>query len=593
VTGIAGTTLSLSNVNQTYHTFAAGEQIIVMQMQDTVIGADTAHNTSFGTVSNIVNAGIYEIATISSVAGMPATMTLSGALTHTYNISTKSSVQIISFNSLSAGNYTTSSNITGVAWNGSVGGVVAFQVGGTLTLANSVSANALGFRGGALNSNYEVDCEPTVYDTISSNYGYKGEGIYASPTISYTTQTGRAPLINGGGGGSDDNGGGGGGGNYTAGGMGGQGWTCTTTNASGGFGGVSLGSYISGSRIYMGGGGGSGQQNNSVGTAGVAGGGIVLIKANILTTSCTGTINITANGAVGTTSGNDGAGGGGAGGTIVLGVNSFTVPAGCPLNVGANGGNGGSVGDPNSHGGGGGGGQGAVIYSASIPTVNVTTTTTVGTGGANSASGGATSASPGAGTSNSGILSGPTVLPINFLYFDAKEANKGVLLTWETGVIYQHSLFNIQRSTDGIRFITIGTQTADADGSSTNNFSYTDYNPGTGKIFYRIEEVDLSGAETVSYLQLVDLSQTESTFLIFPNPSPGQFFVRLPGSPQDKSYTVSIMDMQGRYLFTTAQPPAGNLLTVTPDRILPAGVYVILVHSNSLNQTGKLIVTGQ
>jgi hypothetical protein len=34
VTGISGATLSLSNLNQTYHTFNAGDQIIIMQMQD-------------------------------------------------------------------------------------------------------------------------------------------------------------------------------------------------------------------------------------------------------------------------------------------------------------------------------------------------------------------------------------------------------------------------------------------------------------------------------------------------------------------------------------------------------------------------------
>ena len=39
VTSVAAKTLNLSNVNQTYHTFAAGEQIIIMQMQDNVIGS--------------------------------------------------------------------------------------------------------------------------------------------------------------------------------------------------------------------------------------------------------------------------------------------------------------------------------------------------------------------------------------------------------------------------------------------------------------------------------------------------------------------------------------------------------------------------
>ena len=329
---------------------------------------NTSDNSSFGTLSTIANAGTYEIATINSVAGMPSSLTITANLGNTYNTTTNGVVQIISFNQLSAGNYTTTSNITGVAWNGSVGGVVAFWVGGTLTLANSVSADGLGFRGGSLNTNYEVNCEPNVYDTTSSNYAYKGEGIFSSTTINYTNQTGRGPLINGGGGGSDDNGGGGGGGNFTAGGQGGPGWTCTSANASGGLGGVSLGSYTTGySKLFMGGGGGSGQQNNSVGTAGTAGGGIIFIGATTITSSCSGSIKISANGIAASNSGNDGSGGAGAGGDIEFGATTYTVPASCPLNIQANGGNGGSVGDPGSHGGGGGGGQGAVVYSGASP----------------------------------------------------------------------------------------------------------------------------------------------------------------------------------------------------------------------------------
>src|SRR5579859_1582265 len=247
VTNISGTTLTLSNINQTYHTFAAGENIVIIQMQDTVIGADTANNTSFGTIGSIAHAGVYQPATISSIVG--STMVLTAGLTSTYNTTANARVQVVSFQSLSAGNYTLNTGVTAVPWDGNVGGIIAFQVGGTLTLNANVSADAAGFRGGSVNVGYELGCESTVYySTNGTKYAYKGEGIYSTPTISYTLATGREPLINGGGGGSDDNGGGGGGGNFTAGGQGGHGWTCSG-NPSGGFGGVALGTYISGGRV--------------------------------------------------------------------------------------------------------------------------------------------------------------------------------------------------------------------------------------------------------------------------------------------------------------------------------------------------------
>lgn len=48
VTAISGNTLTLSNVNETSHTFNVGEKAILIQMQANVIGSNTADNASFG-----------------------------------------------------------------------------------------------------------------------------------------------------------------------------------------------------------------------------------------------------------------------------------------------------------------------------------------------------------------------------------------------------------------------------------------------------------------------------------------------------------------------------------------------------------------
>ena len=286
-------------------------------------------------------------------------------------------MQIISFPKFGTPNYTTTAAITALPWDGNVGGVVAMQVAGTLTLAYPITVDGQGFRGGSTSANYEVNCEPTVYASNSTNYANKGEGIQVNNTgFLY----GRNALATGGGGGSDDNGGGGGGSNYTAGGQGGAGWTCSAT-PSGGLGGNDVSTYINSGRLFMGGGGGGGQENNSVGSSGANGGGIILLQATTLVTSCTGSLTISANGASAANSGNDGSGGGGAAGSIYMSITNFSVSGSCPLAINGNGGNGGSVTDPGAHGGGGGGGQGVIIFPSTVPTTNITTATANGTGG--------------------------------------------------------------------------------------------------------------------------------------------------------------------------------------------------------------------
>ena len=67
VTAISSTTLTIGTSNETYGTFTIGMPIIVMQMQDNVIGTNTSNNSAFGTLSSIQSTGQYEIAHITSV----------------------------------------------------------------------------------------------------------------------------------------------------------------------------------------------------------------------------------------------------------------------------------------------------------------------------------------------------------------------------------------------------------------------------------------------------------------------------------------------------------------------------------------------
>jgi hypothetical protein len=129
------TTLSVNNVNQSFDAFDVGDKIIIMQMQDNVVGSDTLDNSSFGNISLIANAGVYEFTTIASnspASGIPTSITLVAPLINNYTTTSRSSVQIITFKNLGT-NFTTTSNITGLAWNGFVGGVIAFQVDSKLT----------------------------------------------------------------------------------------------------------------------------------------------------------------------------------------------------------------------------------------------------------------------------------------------------------------------------------------------------------------------------------------------------------------------------------------------------------------------------
>jgi type IX secretion system substrate protein len=575
--------LTLANINQVYHTFAVGEQVIVIQMQDNIISG-TGNNASFGLLSAIANTGLYEVATINALTA--GTMTLNDVLSNAYTIGSNSSVQVVSFAQLSAGNYTTSSNITAVTWNGSsgTGGVAAFQVPGTLTLQHSITADGQGFAGGAASGNNIGLCAASTYSSSSTNYGAKGEGIYLINTVSDPTYVrGRARVLSGGGGGSFIGGGGAGGSNFTAGGNGATSFLCGTT--VGGLGGIALNTYLlAGTRLFLGGGGGGGQGNGSQ-TAGANGGGIIIIKAGTLTTNCGSSVRISANGNNAANAGHDGAGGGGAAGTVLLEISTYSVPVGCALTIQAQGGNGGDAGSAVSYGAGGGGGQGALIFTGTLPVTNITNTTTPGNGGSTDWFGG--NASNGAGSNNAGIISGiGVVLPVRLIYFSAENKNNKAVLYW-TSADESNVTYNIERSTDGINFLAIGT----VKGNGQTNYTFTDPSPVNGRIYYRLVMTGNLTAKTMySSLVNVGLSEALQMAIAYPNPAHDHFYIRIQGENNSKVYAVTITDLTGQVVYTTTGKATNNILTVTPNRALKPGLYMFTIISDGNEQTGKLMI---
>ncbi|HEX2834088.1 MAG TPA: C25 family cysteine peptidase [Thermoanaerobaculia bacterium] len=396
----------------------AGDLVLVMQMQDAAIDSNnddrygnglgiTGGTTGIGAgYTNANNVGRYEyVVATNTVGAAGGALTFTGVsggggLVYAYTNANATATQgQRRFQVVRVPQYTTATlggTVTAAVWNGTSGGILAFDVAGDLALGSTtVNVNGLGFRGGAGLQRAGGGAATTddYRNTLATNvHGVKGEGIAGTPEWvldgGANTDVGPQGYPNGdfargapgnaGGGGTDgeptanqDNSGGGGGANWGRGGGGGNTWASNL--ARGGFGGAPY--YDSPGRVVLGGGGGAGARNNSSGIAssGAAGGGIVLVRAGRLT----GTGTITANGADAfNDTANDGGGGGGAGGSIVVLTRGGTFSG---LTVRANGGRGGDAwrtqapgvypGERHGPGGGGGGGYIALNGTPAVSSV--------------------------------------------------------------------------------------------------------------------------------------------------------------------------------------------------------------------------------
>lgn len=344
--------------------FFKGRKALIIQMKGATIAE--GDNQNFGEIQSYNGVGTYELLTIDSIDNN----TLYTAATLLYTYDPASAVQLVSFPVYES--VTTNDTITAPAWDGNIGGIVAFEATDELILDAPITVTGKGFSGGSSasvtpnNCNWAFPQNDFYYPDNSWRAALKGEGI---AFLINGKEAGRGPQANGGGGANDHNAGGGGGGNAGRGGQGGRNFEPTTFGCKGnhpGLGGRTLDTPQN--SLLFGGGGGAGHGNNNVSTNGAAGGGIILIKAQRITTNITNP-SLDANGLNAETSGGDGAGGGGAGGTVFLFADEIINL----VSINTLGGNGGTAENSNSNrcmGPGGGGGGGFVILNPQMTGLN-------------------------------------------------------------------------------------------------------------------------------------------------------------------------------------------------------------------------------
>ncbi len=327
--------------------FAAGQAVLIHQTQ--AIAAPV---------------GQYEYARV--VSATATSVVLTAGLRYSYVSDASHRAQIIVVPEYTTVSVSAGQTLTAAAWNGSTGGILAFNATGAVTVTGTISMDGRGFRGtrhGACG--------------LHCTAGQAGESQRAIGAVTMGSNG------SGGGGGSpgQDCSAGGGGGHAGAGADGTDGscGLCTVACPSaGGNGGNAVGSAILSSTILFGGAGGEGGHDEDGGNAGTGGtgGGIVIIRANSV--SVTGAITSagTAGGrgdnvGCGVGAGMGGAGGGAGGAVRIQTLGTAAVGSGL---VRAGGGGGGLCSSGGSPGGAGSVGRigirASTVTGTTTPTFN-------------------------------------------------------------------------------------------------------------------------------------------------------------------------------------------------------------------------------
>jgi hypothetical protein len=158
-------------------------------------------------------------------------------------------------------------------------------------------------------------------------------------------------------------------------------------------------------------------------------------------------------------------------------------------------------------------------------------------------------------------------LPVTFIGFDAKKLSTGVQLTWKVGGEENVNRYEVERSTDGRNFTTVGSVSTD----KKDTYNYFDATTNS-TIYYRIKNVDNDGKFKYSTIARIVNGKSTIVLKAFPQPVMGQLTIQHPVVTKSSLVTISAAD--GR-IIRSVRPTTGSMQTYIDMSALKGGLYMV------------------
>lgn len=178
------------------------------------------------------------------------------------------------------------------------------------------------------------------------------------------------------------------------------------------------------------------------------------------------------------------------------------------------------------------------------------------------------------------------VLPVALESFDAQCLDGAVKVDWETDA--EATEFEVERSYDAKTWEAVGTVDAATIAGKSVSYFFVDHNPFRGQesrdvAYYRLRQRDENGGFAESPLVKVNACEDAFDFVIYPNPSGGQFHV----SGEERISGYRVVDLLGA---TVAEKTGLDAASVSIDLSnYPPGSYGLTIQSKTGVENRRLI----
>ena len=180
------------------------------------------------------------------------------------------------------------------------------------------------------------------------------------------------------------------------------------------------------------------------------------------------------------------------------------------------------------------------------------------------------------------------VLPITLKYFTAWKTPDANRLTWMTTSEKSFSHFDVEKSTDGVNFIRIGTVNGRGSNDNETAYSYDD-NEMKALQFYRLKYVDIDGKYSYSNILRVTRNDATNTKVIFSNKITSMLTLRIIDLPANE-LSIKIIDNSGREIKSQQVKinSGENSINLNTGSI-PSGFYYLMLSSENYKKTFSFV----
>ncbi len=178
-----------------------------------------------------------------------------------------------------------------------------------------------------------------------------------------------------------------------------------------------------------------------------------------------------------------------------------------------------------------------------------------------------------------------STLPVHLHSFHVSILNNIVLLQWITENEINNSHFELQRSSNGINYVTIGRVNASTSSNDRKEYSFIDAQPLKGNNYYRLKQVDIDARFEYTPVRRVVFDDKGLLLTIYPNPVNDMLIVDF--STAEKKIMVQVFDANGK--LQLSRQMKNDLLLKIPVQVLAGGVYYLQVSDGIVTANAKFM----